>query len=261
MHHISIIMPCYNCAATLPRAIQSVVTQNDWFELIIVDDASTDASPSIIEAYTQKYPQIKSVRLPQNSGAALARNIGRAYAQGDILAFLDADDEHASGYYNFARETFAHLPDIAALRVGTEFANFPDDLLTPAYEEKRNILLNTFIPNMMVRSVCFDLLGGFPMHPVIRRDGGEDGVFSQILQQCFTVGTFYQTNYLVHYWHKGVHAEKFLKQDITVQDNQNAEVVQVSWALIDKKTQQIAWAQQNLNQGAKGFKPLMVAYQ
>ncbi len=90
---ISVIMPAYNCAPDLAEAVASVQAQTcaDW-ELIIVDDASTDDSFAIASALAAKDARITVVQLAQNGGAAVARNTAIRLARGRYIAFLDADD-------------------------------------------------------------------------------------------------------------------------------------------------------------------------
>ncbi len=90
---ISVIMPAYNCAPDLGEAVASVQAQTctDW-ELIIVDDASTDHSFAVAAALAAKDARIKVVQLAQNGGAAVARNTAIRLARGRYIAFLDADD-------------------------------------------------------------------------------------------------------------------------------------------------------------------------
>jgi glycosyltransferase involved in cell wall biosynthesis len=90
---VSIITPSHNTEKFITKAMDSVLAQSDenW-EMIIVDDLSTDSSPALIEAYAQKDPRIKLLRTEQRSGAAGARNRAIEAAQGRYIAFLDADD-------------------------------------------------------------------------------------------------------------------------------------------------------------------------
>ena len=90
---VSIITPSYNSEKYISETIQSVLDQTcqDW-EMIIVDDVSTDDSPQIIEQYTQKDSRIKLIRSKQNSGPARARNKAIKEAGGKYIAFLDSDD-------------------------------------------------------------------------------------------------------------------------------------------------------------------------
>jgi glycosyltransferase involved in cell wall biosynthesis len=87
----SVIIPAFNRAHFLPRAIDSVLAQSlTDFELIVVDDGSTDESRKLIEAITD--PRVKYV-YQVNAGAAAARNNGATAAEGRCVTFLDSDDE------------------------------------------------------------------------------------------------------------------------------------------------------------------------
>ena len=90
---VSVIMPCYNMASYISDSIKSVVAQTypNW-ELLIVDDASTDETVNIIASYAQSEPRIRFAVKKQNSGIADTRNQCIQMAQGQFLAFLDADD-------------------------------------------------------------------------------------------------------------------------------------------------------------------------
>src|SRR5262245_19058531 len=92
----TIILPTHNRAATLPRAIASVTAQNEPdFELIIVDDRSTDNTRAYLE--TLDDPRIRVVHLERNQGPSAARNIGIDMAAAPVLAFLDSDDIYLEG--------------------------------------------------------------------------------------------------------------------------------------------------------------------
>ena len=87
---ISVVIPLYNKAATIVRTIDSVLAQTvaDW-EMIIVDDGSTDAGPDLVVAFSDS--RIRLVK-QTNAGVSAARNRGAELAANDIVAFLDADD-------------------------------------------------------------------------------------------------------------------------------------------------------------------------
>lgn len=92
--NISIIVPCYNAFGTITQTIESVLAQSysDW-EMIIVDDCSTDNSADIIKSYVARDSRIKYFRTDKASGSpSLPRNIGIENSQGEYIAFLDADD-------------------------------------------------------------------------------------------------------------------------------------------------------------------------
>ena len=90
---VSIITPSYNSEKYISETIESVLTQTykNW-EMIIVDDASSDDSLQIIEQYAQKDDRIKVIKSKQNMGPAKARNRAIEEAKGKYIAFLDSDD-------------------------------------------------------------------------------------------------------------------------------------------------------------------------
>ncbi|MFW2612237.1 glycosyltransferase family 2 protein [Aliarcobacter butzleri] len=91
---ISIITPMYNAKIYIEETIQSVINQTykNW-EMIIIDNCSTDDSLEIIKYYQKYYEKIKYIKLDFNSGGpARPRNVGLKNAKGEFVAFLDADD-------------------------------------------------------------------------------------------------------------------------------------------------------------------------
>lgn len=88
---ISVVIPLYNKKKSIERAIRSVLRQTHrHFELIVVDDGSTDGSAQVVKAITE--PRLTFVQRP-NGGVSAARNVGVERALGQYVAFLDADDE------------------------------------------------------------------------------------------------------------------------------------------------------------------------
>lgn len=89
---ISIIVPAYNAERTLPRCIESVVSQSyeEW-ELLIINDGSRDETKRIAAEYSRLDSRVK-VFCQQNMGRSIARNKGIQYASGDWITFLDSDD-------------------------------------------------------------------------------------------------------------------------------------------------------------------------
>lgn len=90
---VSILTPAYNSEKYIAATIESVISQtyHNW-ELIIVDDDSTDHTKDIVKAFMAKDTRIKLLTLKENSGAAVARNRGLKEATGRFIAYLDADD-------------------------------------------------------------------------------------------------------------------------------------------------------------------------
>ena len=105
---VSIVMPTYNRAAYLPRAVRSVLAQTiERWELLVEDDGSTDASEAVLRDLQNADPRIR-VNSHPNTGPAASRNSGMARAHGAFIAFLDSDDEyhptHLARRLRFMRE-------------------------------------------------------------------------------------------------------------------------------------------------------------
>ena len=89
---VSVIMPAYNAGKYIADAIDSVIRQTyTAWELIVVDDGSTDNTGNIVKEYLGRYDQIKFIQ-QQQGGQGKARNIALQHAHGEYVAFLDADD-------------------------------------------------------------------------------------------------------------------------------------------------------------------------
>ena len=93
MPSISVIVPVYQAEKFLPACAESVTNQtfSDW-ELILVDDGSTDGSSALCGRFAAKDPRIRVFHRKRNQGVSEARNLGLNEAKGDFIAFLDADD-------------------------------------------------------------------------------------------------------------------------------------------------------------------------
>jgi hypothetical protein len=90
---LSILVPTWNAAATVERALASVLAERSMpLELVVVDDASTDGTADLVAALAERDPRVVLVRLPANGGVSNARNRGLATVRGEWLGFLDADD-------------------------------------------------------------------------------------------------------------------------------------------------------------------------
>ena len=90
---VSIITPIYNSEKYLAESVESVLRQtHENFELILINDCSSDSSKKIAEKYKDADARVKLLELKQNSGAGVARNKGIEMAKGRFIAFLDADD-------------------------------------------------------------------------------------------------------------------------------------------------------------------------
>jgi glycosyltransferase involved in cell wall biosynthesis len=108
----SIVIPCYNYGHLLERAVDSVMAQGgeDW-ELLVVDDGSTDNTAQALEELHRKFPSPRFRSLRQNNGGpSAARNTGIANTGGEFLIFLDADDQLEFDGLEIFRKALADYP-------------------------------------------------------------------------------------------------------------------------------------------------------
>lgn len=88
---ISVIIPAYNSSKFIKRVVTSVLLQTyENFELVIVDDCSTDNTVELVESFTDN--RIKIVKHQENTGAGVARQSGLKEATGEFIMFIDSDD-------------------------------------------------------------------------------------------------------------------------------------------------------------------------
>ena len=101
MPSVSIILPTYNSQTlqTLDRAITSVQRQTftDW-ELLAIDDCSTDGTPAVLQGLAERDRRIRFFRTPENGREFAARNLGLKHARGEMICYLDHDDEFYPDY-------------------------------------------------------------------------------------------------------------------------------------------------------------------
>lgn len=94
MPEVSVVIPCFNGGSTLARQLASLAAQRDAppFEVVLVDNRSTDSSRGVAEAWRTRLPDLRIVGATTRAGAAHARNVGAREARGRVLLFCDADD-------------------------------------------------------------------------------------------------------------------------------------------------------------------------
>lgn len=166
--HISAIVPVRNRPAVIERALNSVAAQSvPVNEVIVVDDCSTDDTPERVLARSGDLPNLRLIRNQQRRGAPSARNIGVAAATGDLLAFLDSDDEWLPTKTEEQLAVLARRPECPA--VGCNILYLHEDrgprqsrngpVATFADLCRANILGGT--SSTIVRKTAFDAVGGF----------------------------------------------------------------------------------------------------
>jgi glycosyltransferase involved in cell wall biosynthesis len=110
---LSIIMPCYNEAATLPEIMQRVLAINIDKEIIAVDDNSGDTTYQILQEYAARYPNITVIRHPRNMGKGGAVRSGLAHARGEVVIIQDADLEYdPQDYYALVKPIVEQRVDV-----------------------------------------------------------------------------------------------------------------------------------------------------
>ncbi len=114
----SIIIPIYNCEKYIERCINSILFQDiDNFELILVNDGSTDSSNKICKEYEAKDKRIKLIS-KNNSGVSDTRNIGLKSAKGKYVLFLDSDDFVEKNYLSSVVEIITEHPEVELINFG-----------------------------------------------------------------------------------------------------------------------------------------------
>ena len=173
---ITVIIPAYNRAEYLGRTLDSVFdTGYESFQVIVVDDESTDNTPSVVEPYL-KQGVIEYFRIQNDGlcGPASAINTGLAQARGKLIHCLDADDCVTPSYYEEVLNVFNSDPTVDAV---SSFATVIDsndnaiEILTgPGYnspeEFRRNCLWGNPVisSSMIAKRICYDTVG--PPSPI-----------------------------------------------------------------------------------------------
>lgn len=168
---VSIVMPCHNGLAYLPRSIASVRAQRmQAWELIIVDDGSTDASAEWITA--QEDARIRLLRQP-HKGTSSARNRGLEHVKSDYVAFLDTDDTWAPTFLEKLTVALDANPQAVLAYCGWQKIGLPDPkglpFVPPDYEtpDKQRVLFAHCrwpIHAALARTAPMQATGGFPTH-------------------------------------------------------------------------------------------------
>lgn len=166
---VSVIIPTHNRCHLLARAIKSVLRQNFLdFELVIVDDCSTDETRKIVNQFNDD--RIKFFLMEKQGGGSAARNLGIKYAQGNYVAFLDDDDEWYAEKLIYQVQLMNLNHDIGLVYTGFVYidshTNQPVNKFIPAMKGhlndrllKANCIGTT--STVMIRKECFETVGFF----------------------------------------------------------------------------------------------------
>lgn len=170
MAKISVIVPVYNTASSLPRCLDSILSQTIAdFEIVIVNDGSTDESPAVIASYAADHPEIIVVT-QENQGLGAARNAGIRAAHGTYIACVDSDDLIDSTMLEkMLRAIETHRADIAICQADNVLYSdgerieslgiysIPGNNETITGKEALTLQINYVVP-ILFNSVCFKLI-------------------------------------------------------------------------------------------------------
>jgi len=152
---ISIIVPFYNSSGYLDRCLKSLVTQTySEFEIICVDDGSTDGTLSLLKVWEKKDKRI-IVRTQKNSGLSAARNLGIKLSTGDFITFVDSDDYVAVKYLE-------HL--VAGISIGADISMVNKLLVFDGIVKKGGGNPHDEIRLMDTKAGIISVLAQFPDH-------------------------------------------------------------------------------------------------
>lgn len=159
---LSVIMPCYNQAQYIEEAIESVINQSyrNW-ELIIIDDGSTDNSFEIAEKYASGDQRIKCLSQP-NGGPSKARNNGVKKSVGKYLMFFDSDDKLAPQYFDKGIDYMSSHPNCAVFYSRLKRFGKKNDELTIRFTSYQDHLCSSSLfPTCIIHRTDFERIGGF----------------------------------------------------------------------------------------------------
>lgn len=129
---ISVVMPVYNAAKYVHAAVESILRQSYGnFEFIIIEDASTDDTPLIVEKYSVEDPRIRIIKNERNSGVAASLNKGLDNARGEFIARMDADDISYPQRLRKQMDFLIKNPDICLVATSYERIDEEGNILAP----------------------------------------------------------------------------------------------------------------------------------
>jgi glycosyltransferase involved in cell wall biosynthesis len=168
--HISAVIACRNAARTIGRQIEAVATQawHDGFDIIVVDNRSTDESPCVVQRYMEQFPFLRLITANERLGAGYARNCGVRASTADAVVFCDADDEVAPGWLAaMGRALDQH--DFVACRIDVDKINDPRIAGTSPHPQSSGLQRMPYPPylphagggTLGIRRALHDEIGGF----------------------------------------------------------------------------------------------------
>ena len=175
MCKVTVIIPCYNAGKYLLETISSIKEQTftNW-EIIIVDDGSTDSETKNILLNIDKNEKIKLI-YQENKGPAHARNTGIAHAKGKFILPLDADDKISPYYMEEAIPLFKNNNNLGIVYCRAQkFGKESGEWILPEYSARQMAFDNVIFVSAFFKKSDWELVGGFPTYA---RHGMEDYAF------------------------------------------------------------------------------------
>ncbi|MUL36453.1 glycosyltransferase [Gloeocapsopsis dulcis] len=184
--NISVIIPCYNAAKTIAVQLDALANQTwtDW-EIIVVDNGSTDESIAIVEKYQKQIPNLRLIHASDRPGAAYARNVGVKAATGEALLFCDADDQVEPGWLSAMGKALLKYDFVAGQFDYTQL-NEPWLVNSGIFQvQKAGLSQYEFPPylpfagsgNLGIKTALHQAVGGF----------NEDLIYAEDTDYCFRV--------------------------------------------------------------------------
>lgn len=184
--NISVIIPCFNAAKTIAVQLEALANQT-WtaWEIIIVDNGSTDDSVAIVEHYQKQIPNLHLIHANDRPGAAHARNAGVKVASGEALLFCDADDQVEPGWLTAMGEALLKY-DFVAGRFDYTQLNEPWLVNSGMFQVQKTGLSQYEFPpylpfagsgNLGIKKALHQAIGGF----------NEDLIYAEDTDYCFRV--------------------------------------------------------------------------
>jgi glycosyltransferase involved in cell wall biosynthesis len=231
---VSVIIPVFNGAATVAAAIDSALAQEfgGELEVIVVNDGSTDATSSVLDAYRGRVTVLDRV----NGGPAAARNAGVRASRGQYVAFLDADDIWMPGKLEKTLEALDSDSGAAMVYTNASMIGAGDEMLgttytpaaerrAPTMEDMLSGLWNILPSTSVMKRTTFDAIGGFREEFATGHPQWEDSYFMLVAREH---GRFvYLDEPTVLYRVAGSVEESLKRRRVWKQDSENPETMRV----------------------------------
>lgn len=219
MIQISVVICTYNRANLLTKALERLVQQSlppQYYEIIVVDNASTDETPEVVRIFRERYTKHTIIRLYEsNQGIGYARNTGWKHARGRYIAYSDDDALVSADWLKIALELFETVQPTPVCVGGPILPFyttpkprwFKDEYAIRTWGDKPRYLGRdeSFSgPNMVWRREIIEAFGGFEVKVGVKGNylslGEETALFHKVWRSTDTPVFFYSPQLVVHHW-------------------------------------------------------------